>query len=44
MLLDLFTPNYKNAGCIKITTQFVKREADPIPERINARCELILTI
>ena len=44
MLLDLFTPNYKNAGSIKITVQFVKREVDPIPERINARCQLQLTI
>lgn len=44
MMLDLFTPNYKNAGSIKITTQFVKREADPIPEKLNQRCYLQLTI
>lgn len=44
MLLDLFTPNYKNAGSVKVTTQFVVREADPVPERLNAKCKLQLTI
>lgn len=32
------------AGTINISTQFIWREADPIPKRLNSKCYLELTI
>ena len=32
------------AGTINISTQFIWREADPIPKKLNSKCYLELTI
>ena len=42
--LEIYDKNYKMAGTINISTQFIWREADPIPKKLNSKCYLELTI
>ena len=36
--LELFDANYKLVGTAKITTQFIFRPNDPIPQSLNSKC------
>jgi len=42
--LEIYDDNYKMAGTLQITTQFIWADVDPIPSRLNSKCKLILTI
>jgi hypothetical protein len=42
--LELYDKNYKMAGTVNISTQFIWKDSDPIPSKLNSRCKLILTI
>lgn len=42
--LELYDKNLKMAGTLWLTTQFVYREADPIPQGLNHKCYIQLGI
>lgn len=32
------------AGTVKIATQFIWKDSDPIPKKLNSRCKMLLII
>lgn len=42
--LELYDKNYKMAGTVNISTQFIWYDSDPIPKKLNSKCQLVLTI